>query len=234
MTRNRTTATRTTAAALAVAWALTGCTGDAPETPSSPEETAPPTDTATPTPEPTPTPTENDDSSPDGEPSDEVPDGFPDPESLIGQESYDEQTEDGWRTVVGGEPLDLPYLFGSCFEGGTEEVCAYSISVSAPMQADNTPAPADAALLLLLQATDDVAPDTPTWEVLDAIITRPPGDEPAILQGGEGEPGVAIYPAGDPGQAETVPVAAAWGPDDDIDELVEVHPDDVACEVVLP
>ena len=241
MTRHRTTATRTTAATLALAWALTGCAGDDTEASPSPAGTTPPGNTAAPSPT---APDEDDDEADEDAPGDESPDpvpsGFPDPETLIGQEAYDEDTGDGWRTVVGGEPLDLPLVFGSCFEGGTDDVCAYSISSSAPKDADGTPAPSDASLLLLLRSAGDAEPDTPTWEVLDAIIARTPDGESAILQTCDGEPGVAIYPAGDgedsgdAGDTATVPVAAAWGPDDDVDELVELEPDEVTCAVVGP
>jgi len=67
---------------------------------------------------------------------------------------------------------------------------------------------------------------------VDAVITRPPDGEPAYLQPCDGAPGVAIYPAADAAPGETVPVAAASGPDADVSAIVEVDPASITCEFI--
>lgn len=221
-------------ATLALASALAGCTDAGQRGSATPSDPA----TATQGTDGTPTPTESGEAPPatDGETPEPIPADFPDPQTLVGQEAYDEQAPDGsWHTVVGGEPLDLVLVLGSCFEGGTGEVCGYSISGSVPGPAgpDGTPAPSDAALLLLLRSTGTSADGTPTWLVLDAALPRPP-EPPAVLQLCDGEDGVAFYPADDVGDVETVPVAAAWGPNGDVTALVELDPAEVTCAYVGP
>jgi hypothetical protein len=234
MTTHRTTSAA--AGVLALAVALTGCTADGEPTPTAttPEGTTTPEET------PSPSPTETADEDPDeteepseDEVSDELPPGFPDPQDLVGQEAYDEQGEDGWRTVVGGEPLDLDLLFGACFEGGTGETCAFSISGSGSTDPEGIPEPGEPALLLLLRSAGEREDGTPVWEVLDALVTRPP-DDAGILQVCQGEEGVAFYPDEDAPQGETLPVAAAWGPDDDVTGLEERDPEGLTCEAAMP
>lgn len=219
----------------ALAVALTACTGETPADDATPPASAAPSPPGSPTPgvPPTPTATEPDDAPTTDETQDPVPPGFADPESLVGQELTSELGPDGSPdTVVGGVPLEPAYLFGSCFAGGTGDVCAYSIEAAAPLGPDGNPAESDAALLLLLRSTGPG--DRPTWLVLDAVITRPPAP-PALLQVCEGEPGVAFYPAAgeEPGAGTgTLRAAAAWGPDDDVSELVELDPSSVVCQAV--
>ena len=230
---------------------LAACGGD-PETPSSsvgttspaeaasPTETTSPAETSSPATTTGPSPTDagtgagGGDDGASGEDTDALPPGFPDPRALVGQEAYDLRGPAGWRTVVGGVPLDLPLILGACFPGDTEEVCAYSISASGPARPDGTPQPSEAALLLLLRSTGATADGTPTWEVLDALVAWTPDGETAILEACDGEPGVAFYPAGDPGNAATIPVARAWGADDGVSALVELDADDVTCAATHP
>ena len=228
-----TTAARTApvapALALALVIGLAGCTGGTGEPAGEPTPTATPSPSAGPTetppasPEPTPEPT----------PADALPAGFPDPAGLVGLEAFDEQGADGtWHTVVGGEPLDLTLSFGACFDGGTGDVCAYSISGHAPAGPDGAPGPAEAALLLLLRATGHMADGTPTWEVLDALVTRTPDGAPALLEPCDGAPGVAFYPVPGAAASSTIPVAAAWGPDPAVTALVEVGAASISCAYV--
>lgn len=217
-----------TAAALLLAatWTLAGC-GSEPAAEPTPSQEAPTEEPAeSPEPEPSPSAEAPDD--------DALPAGFPDPASLVGQEAYDEQTADGsWRTVVGDTPLDLALAFGSCFDGGSGDVCGYSISGSMPPAPDGTLQPAEVGLLLLLRSTGALADGTPTWEVLDARAVRTPGGEPAYLELCDGADGVAIYadPDADPAAA-TVPVAAAWGPNPGVTAIVEVDPASLTCAYI--
>jgi hypothetical protein len=138
------------------------------------------------------------------------------------------------RTVVGGEPLDLEYMFGACFEGGTGETCAYSISASGPSRAGDEPEPAEPALLLLLASQGQREDGTAVWEVLDATVVRPPDDDVGVFQVCHGEESVAVYPAGGDPAGDTLSVVAAWGADDDATSLVERDPAEATCEVQRP
>jgi hypothetical protein len=209
----RTTSSRAIVTGLIVALtgALTGCAGEPAAEPTPTEEPTGPAD------------------------DDALPPGFPDPESLIGQVAYDEQTADGsWRTVVGGTPLELVMTFGACFDGGSGDICGYSISGSVPPAPDGVVQPAEVGLLLLLRSNGPLGDGTPTWLVLDAVVAQAPGGEPAYLQTCEGAPGVAIYSDPDAPLAATIPVSAAWGPDAAIASLVEVAPASLTCEAMGP
>ena len=211
--------------ALVVLGGLTGCSGKeqqtGPTVDDAPEATA--TESATPTPDETPTET------PPVEPDDgALPPGFPDPQALVGQVAHDEQGADGsWHTVVGGTPLDLMTTLGACFDGGSGDICGYSVSASVPAGA--APQPATAALVLLLRSAGALADGTPTWTVLDAVATTSPGGAPAYVESCDGADGVVIWadPAGAAG--DTVPVLAAWGPDATVGSLVEVDPATLTC-----
>lgn len=208
--------------------ALTGCSGkdqqSEPTADATPEATA--TKDPAQTPDGTPTPSPEDPGDPD---DDALPPGFPDPASLIGQVAYDEQADDGsWRTVVGGAPLPLVTTLGACFDGGSGDICGYSVSASVPAAA-GAPQPATAALVLLLRDNGPLGDGTPTWIVLDAVATTAPGGEPAYVEVCDGAEGVVIWadPAGPAG--DTVPVLAAWGPDATVSSLVEVDPASLSC-----
>lgn len=228
------------AAALTLVAVLSGCGDGSPPSPTTPSPMAEPTPTpvpspaATPTPSPTPTPTGGPDSGgPDGTPA-AIPDGFPDPETLLGKEAFEEQGAGGaWRTVVGGEPLELENIFSACFDGGTADICRYAISGAGPAGQNGVPADSDVALLLLLGSTGERADGSALWEVLDAILTRSPG-APGILQVCDGMDGVAFYPTKENVEpdAETIPAAAAWGADDGLTSLVELDPTAVTCAYV--
>lgn len=215
-------------AALVLGGTLAGCSfgsSAADPTPSATAATTP-TSEATPTPDPTPSATPTADTD-----TDAVPRGFPDPATLIGQEAHDEQAADGtWHTVVGGVPLDLVSTFGACFDGGTADVCAYSISgavVPGPVTQPTT-----AGLLLLLRANGTLADGSVTWTVLDAVVTVAPGGEPAYFETCEGPQGVAIYADPDAAPGATVPALAAWGPDAALGSLVELDPASLTCAYV--
>lgn len=227
------TTPRTMLAALALVGALGalgGCSGKEQQTePTSdgtPEVTA--TEDATPTPDATPTetpPAEDDGVLGEGV----LPPGFPDPATLIGQVVHEERAADGsWHTVVGGAPLTLATMLGACFDGGSGDVCGYSISASVP--APNFPPQlATAVLVLLLRDNGSLADGTPTWVVLDAVITTAPGGEPAYLEVCDGADGVVIWadPGAPPG--DTITATAAWGPDASVTSLVEVDPATLSC-----
>lgn len=218
-------------ATLAVGLALAGCSSSDPgaEPSTSPAEE---TKTAKPTTEPTPTPEPTTEATPE-ETTDALPPGFPDPASLVGLESYDEQAADGsWHAVVGGTPLELVNTFGACFDGGSGDICGYSITGAIPPGA--TPQPAAAGLLLLLRNNGTRPDGSVTWLVLDAIVTQPPFGEPEYFQTCEGAPGVAIYSDPDAPLAATIPASAAWGPDATISALVEVDPASLSCESMAP
>lgn len=222
-------------AALAVGLALAGCSssepGTAPSTTTA-EETASatPEETPEPTPEPTAeaTPEETTEPTPE-ETTDALPAGFPDPDSLVGKEAYDESAADGsWHVVVGGTPLDLVTTFGACFDGGTGDICGYSISGAVPP--GPTLQPAEAGLLLLLRANGTRPDGSVTWLVVDAIATQPPSGEPEYFETCDGAPGVAIYADPDAPPGETIVATAAWGPDATISSLVEVDPATLSCQ----
>lgn len=211
-------------AALVLLGGLTGCSKEQqtePSAPATPEPTS--TKDAPPTPDATPTET------PEVEPTvDTLPPGFPDPATLIGQVVHDEQAADGsWHTVVGGAPLELTTTLGACFDGGSGDVCGYSVSASVPP--GPTPQPATAALVLLLRTAGPLADGTPTWTVLDAVATTAPGGAPAYVESCDGTDGVVVWadPAGSTG--DTVPVLAAVGPDASVSSLVEVDPASLSC-----
>lgn len=231
--------TATASLALVVGLVLAGCSGAAPGGDPTPSDST--EDTPGETAEPTPSePVDTEDPTPPTEPAvtpapDTLPPGFPDPATLIGQPSHDEQSPDGsWHAVVGGTPLNLVNTLGACFDGGTGDVCAYSMSASVPAGPDGMPGPAGVALLMMLRATGHTADGIPTWEVLDALVIRPPDGAPALVEMCEGTPAMVIYP--DPAVAvtDTVAVSAAWGPDADITALVEVDPDTITCHYVGP
>lgn len=209
---------------------LAGCSGKEQQTePTSdgtPEVSA--TEDATPTPDGTATetpPVEDDGVLGEGV----LPPGFPDPATLVGQVVHDEQSADGsWHTVVGGAPLTLVTTLGACFDGGSGEICGYSVSasVSAP---DGAPQPTTAALVLLLRNNGSLADGTPTWVVLDAVTTMPPGGEPAYVESCDGADGVVIWADPDAPPGDTIPAMAAWGPDASVTSLVEVDPATLSC-----
>ena len=206
---------------------LTGCSDEdqqtEPTADDAPEATA--SGEATPTPDGTPTET------PPVEPDDAggaLPADFPDPATLIGQVVHDEQAADGsWHTVVGGAPLTLMTTLGACFDGGSGDICGYSVSASVPAGA--TPQPATAALVLLLRDAGALADGTPTWTVLDAVATSTPGDAPAYIELCDGTEGVVIWSDPDAPAGDTIPVLAAWGPDAGVTSFVEVDPASLAC-----
>lgn len=204
---------------------LAGCSGKDQQTEPAADDAEATTEEATPTPDGTPTetpPVEPDDA------DDALPADFPDPASLVGQVAYDEQAADGsWHTVVGDTSLALMTTLGACFDGGSGDICGYSVSASVPAGA--APQPATAALVLLLQSAGALADGTPTWTVLDAVATTAPGGAPAYVESCDGADGVVIWadPAGPAG--DTVPVLAAWGPDASVSSLVEVDPASLSC-----
>lgn len=205
---------------------LTGCSGKDQQTEPAADSTPEATASASETPTPDRTPTETPPAEPDD--TDALPPGFPDPATLIGQVSYDEQSPDGsWHTVVDGSPLDLMTTLGACFDGGSGDICGYAVSASVPAGA--TPQPATAALVLLLRAEGTLADGTPTWTVIDAVATTAPDGAPAYVEACDGADGVVIWadPAGPAG--DTVPVLAAWGPDATVSSLVEVEPASLSC-----
>ncbi len=214
--------------ALVALGGLTGCS-DKSQTTEPPDDATP---EATGSKEPTPdgTPTET----PPVEPTDVVgdgvlPPGFPDPASLVGQVVHDEQAADGsWHTVVGGAALTLVTTLGACFDGGSGDICGYSVSasVSAP---NGAPQPTTAALVLLLRDNGPLADGTPTWVVLDAVTTMPPGGEPAYLGSCDGADGVVVWSDPDASAGGTIPVLAAWGADASVTSLVEVDPASLSC-----
>lgn len=216
------------ALALALAGALTACTpGPAADPTPSPSVAPSETPSETPTPEPTETPEPDD--------TEALPPGFPDPETLIGQDATDVQTADGsWRTVVGGTELELVLTFGACFDGGSGDICGYSISGSVPPAAGGVVQPAEVGLLLLLQSTGALADGTPTWVVLDALIAHAPSGGPEYFQTCEGAPGVAIYSDPAAPLAATIPASAAWGPDAAVTSLITVAPASLSCEAMGP
>ena len=232
---------RTMTAALALTLLLAGCAGGSPQPEASgikatrtasaqatpteeatPTKDAPPTEVATPeATETTPDPTTPEPTAP------ALPPGFPDPAALIGQVAYDEQSADGtWHTVVGGAPLDLMTTLGACFDGGSGDICGYSISVSVPGPLEE---PGTAALVLLLGSLGPLGDGTPTWTVLDAVATTSPGGTPAYVTACDGTDGVVIW--SDPGATTgpTIPALAAWGPDAAVTALVEVDPASLSC-----
>lgn len=215
-------------AALALGGALAGCSGKAPaDEPTNPKTAAAtPDDTETPTPTPTeePTPTET-------PTTDALPPGFPDPMTLIGQEVYDEIGADGvTRAVVAGTPLELVNTFGACFDGGTGDICGFSIAGHVAAAPDGVTQPTTVGLLLLLRNAGERPDGSATWWILDAVVARAPGGEPAYFQSCDGPPGVAIFADVDGGSGPDVPVLAAWGPDAAIASIVELDPAAVTCE----
>lgn len=216
----------------ALALGLAGCSGKNQQTEPQADGTPGPTATqsATPTPKPTPTETpEAEDAGDSGDPG-TLPPGFPDPASLVGQVVHDEPAADGaWHTVVGGAALTLVNTLGACFDGGSGDICGYSVSASVPA-ADGAPQPATAALVLLLRSNGPLADGTPTWVVLDAIATTSPGGAPAYPESCDGAAGVVVWadPDGAPASG-TIPVLAAWGPDAAVSSLVEVDPASLSC-----
>lgn len=211
------------AVALALAGVLAGCSPE-PAPADTPKATATVSPSATPTPDPTPT-----DEAPDDD-ADALPPGFPDPATLIGQEAYDEAAADGsWHTVVDGTPLELVTTFGACFDGGSGDICGYSIAGSVPAAADGVTQPAEVGLLLLLRSTGALADGTPTWVVLDALVAHAPGGEPAYFETCDGADGIAIYADPVAAPSSTIPVIAAWGPNAAVSALVEVDPTSISC-----
>jgi len=215
-------------ATLALGGVLAGCSGaseqSAPQSDDVPEGTA--TKDATPTPDGTPTET------PEVDPGDgadgALPVGFPDPGALVGQVVHDEAAADGsWHTVVGGAPLTLVNTLGACFDGGSGDICGYSVSASVP--AGTAPQPATAALVLLLRSNGALADGTPTWVVLDAVATTPPGGGPAYVESCDGTDGVVVWADTTAATADPIPVLAAWGPDATASSLVEVDPASLSC-----
>lgn len=207
-------------AAMGVAMTLliSGCASD-PDPGSSP----PPVVT------PEPTPTDGPASDPEEEPSDPAPPELPAPEVLIGAEYRD---DDG--IVVDGESVPaLAVGFGACFEGGSGDVCGYSVTGIVPQGPDGYPVPAEATLLVLLEFADRLADGRATWRVLDAVIVRPPDGEPAFLQYCDGEEGVAVFEADSP-PGEDLDVTAAWGPNADVTALIELDRDAVTCHYAGP
>ena len=227
----RTTSTTPTASAalalaLAVAGVLAGCSPEPAPAEVTSEAAPPPSPSATPTPDPAPT------QEPPVEDTDALPPGFPDPETLIGQEMYDEQAEDGsWHTVVAGAPLELTTVFASCFAMGGD-VCANAIFGAAPAGPGGVTQPTDAGLVLLTRYSGSRPDGSAIWSVLDALVTRTPGGVPAYLQGCDDEPGVAIYADTAAGTSSTIPVLAAWGPDAGVSALVELDPTSVTCQFI--
>lgn len=215
-------------AALALGGALAGCAGAGPA--AEPTPTATPTSEATPTADPSPTsdPTPTATEPPKADP-DALPPGFPDPATLIGQEAHDENAADGsWHTVVAGVPLELVNTFGACFDGGSGDMCGYSIT-GAIAPATPAPQPTTAGLLLLLRSNGTLTDGTPSWLVLDAVVTHAPGGAPAYFETCDGAPGVAIYADPDAVPGATIPATAAWGPDAAVSALVEVDPASLSC-----
>lgn len=202
---------------------IAGCTADAPEGTGTPR----PTRSATPEPYPEVT-APNTPEAPDTPDAPALPEGFPDPASLIGQVVHDEPDATGtWRTVVGGTPLELVNTLGACFDGGSGDICGYSVSVSVPDTA--TPLPASAALVLLLRHAESLPDGTATWVVLDAVAQAAPGGEPAYISTCDGTDGVVIWVPPDAGSGETLPVLGAVGPDAGVTAFVEVDPGTLSC-----
>ncbi len=212
---------------------LTGCSGTSQQTePASDVPEATSTKEAEPTPEST--PTETPEVEPTETPEADTPDGglppdFPDPAALVGQVAHDEMAPDGtWHTVVGGTALPLVTTLGACFDGGSGDICGYSVSASVP-GTSSTPQPATAALVLLLRTSGALGDGTPTWTVLDAVVTTPPGGAPSYVEACDGADGVVIW--AEPGAAagDTIPALAAVGPDASVTSLVDLDPASLSC-----
>ncbi len=212
--------------ALVVLGSLAGCSSKGQQT-EPPAEDAPTATVTEASPTPDGTPTETPEVEPD-DTDDALPAGFPDPAALVGQVVHDAPAADGsWHTVVSGAPLTLTAVMGACFDGGSGDVCGYSVSVSVPP--GPAPQPASAALVLLLRAEGTLGDGTPTWTVLDAVATSTPGDAPAYIELCDGTEGVVIWSDPDAPAGDTIPVLAAWGPDATVTSLVEVDPASLSC-----
>lgn len=208
--------------------ALTACSDKSQQTEPAQDATPEATATKEPTPDgtATPSPTTEPTDAPD---DDALPPGFPDPASLVGQVAYDEQSADGsWHTVVGGTALTLVNTLGACFDGGSGDICGYAVSASVPASG-GAPQPATAALVLLLRDNGPLGDGTPTWIVLDAIATVPPGGGPAYVEVCDGAEGVVIWADPDATAGDTIPVLAAVGPDASVSSLVDVDPATLSC-----
>lgn len=210
-------------AAVALGGLLTACGGKEQVTEPPADDVPEPTADTDPTPTPDDTPTET------PEVEDALPPDFPDPASLIGQVAYDQMADDGsWHTVVGETPLSLVTTLGACFDGGSGDICGYSVSASVPASG-GAPQPATAALVLLLASQGTLGDGTPTWLVLDALATTAPGGEPGYVESCDGADGVVIWADPDAAPGDTIPVLAAVGPDATVTSLVEVDPATLSC-----
>lgn len=219
--------------ALAIGGLVAGCSGDdAPAEPTPADTaTAAPSKAASPTPKATPTETPEPEGTEEGADAGTgaLPDGFPDPESLIGQVVHDEMAADeSWHTVVGDTPLPLVVTLGACFDGGSGDICGYSVSASVPASG-GAPQPATAALILLLRSNGPLPDGSPTWVVLDALATTSPGSEPAYLEWCDGTDGIVTWVDPDATLGATIPALEAWGPDAGITSFVEVDPASLSC-----
>jgi hypothetical protein len=161
-----------------------------------------------------------------------LPPGFPDPASLIGGELHTTYTDNGSTTVVNGEDIGLTEVFGACFGGTGDQVCDWSIQGSAQPGEGGIPEPTAVSLLLLLRFEGAMADGTPTWTVVDAVATYPPGGQPALLEYCQGADGVAFYPQAGASAGATIPAAAAWGANADKTALVTVDPAGLSCEAI--
>jgi hypothetical protein len=162
-------------------------------------------------------------------PVDALPEGFPDPASLIGATIAVEWGSAGDQLVTAdGVPLELVETLGACFDAGTGDVCAYALDGLAPVGSDGFPMAATAGLVMLLRATGTSGGST-IWQAVDAIVVHPPDGNPALLQWCEGADPAVIYVDESSSATDSIPVAAAWGPNTDSTALVELDPASLSC-----
>lgn len=154
--------------------------------------------------------------------------GLPDPESLVGLETYSVQVAPGvWRAVIDGRVTELSGG-GRCFQGpGAEgDICGYALGVLYAGDTSGAP-PSDSALLLLEQFRSRRADGTAVWMIIDAVITRTADGEPGWLEFCDEEEAVAFYESGTIGGKFVV--TAAWGANSDATALNTIDPSSIAC-----
>lgn len=208
---------------LAVAVLLAGCTAGEPAPTGSPTG-AQPTSAAAEEPA---TDEPATDPATDEPATDPVADpvAMPDPATLVGSSLVETLVDGTWVTLVDDVPLDLRSLGGAC-TGPADDVCATSVALfTAPGEGD-VPTASPTGLILLLASTGALADGTPTWQVVDGLVTATPDGEPDLLELCDGPTFAVIYPAGGVDGA-TIPVAAAWGIDGAT--LVPLDPAGLTC-----
>ena len=131
--------------------------------------------------------------------------------------------------------LNATYVAGWMHRDGDRAGCQPAVRSPThdTASSDGDPGRSKATLLLLLTILDRTDDGRAIWEVLDAIVAHTPDGEPERLQVCDGEDGVAFYPAGN-SEGDTIPVAAAWGPNPDVTAFEERDPDEVTCRYMGP